>query len=133
MTFLVGIYAQQCRSMHDLDIVIRGHMAILFGLLLQGSPRNQRLILNALPGSSDRQKLNTLVRHAEDFTSFYVDFAKRVAESQSQSQGRDEGEDDDDRGDEESVTGRSIRDTKDATVAKNVIAFLQDLQRCTHD
>lgn len=133
MTFLAGIYAQQCKSTHDLDSVVRGHMAILFGLLVQDHSKNQRLLLKALPGSSNRNKLRSLIEHAEDFTSFYVDFAKRVAESQSQSQGYEDEEDNDDRGDEESHIGKPVRDTKGEAVARNAIAFLEELQRCTYD
>lgn len=31
VTFLGGVYTQQCKSTHDLDAVVRGHLAILLG------------------------------------------------------------------------------------------------------
>ncbi|TFK39748.1 hypothetical protein BDQ12DRAFT_734486 [Crucibulum laeve] len=64
---------------------LRCHLAVLFGLLMRGSRRNQELILTSLPSTSsptsagdkgrkasDRQKLNRLTDQARDFVAFYA-------------------------------------------------------------
>lgn len=107
-------------------------MAILFGLLMRGCPDNQLVLLGALPGSSDKRKLNTLIEHARDFTQFYVEFTKKVsAVVNSQSRG-----DDKDYGMEARTLGvnidgsmeRVLRDANGETVAREVISFLEGLR-----
>ncbi|KAF9466171.1 hypothetical protein BDZ94DRAFT_1288503 [Collybia nuda] len=53
---------------------LRGHLAVMFGLLMRGSPENQEYILNRLDGTSvsPRGKLNRLVDQARDFVAFYA-------------------------------------------------------------
>lgn len=128
ITFLAGVYTEQCESTHDLDAVICGHMAILLGLLLRDSPRNQRLLLEALPGSSNNKKLHLLIENAKEFTAFYVGFTQKVAESQSH--GHEDEQNSDDQGDYELAEGRASRDLESETVAKNVIAYLEELRQC---
>ncbi|KAI0937575.1 hypothetical protein AcV7_003573 [Taiwanofungus camphoratus] len=129
---LALVYLQRCTSDNELDLVIRGHMAILFGLLMRGCPDNQLVLLGALPGSSDKRKLNTLIEHARDFTQFYVEFTKKVsAVVNSQSRG-----DDEDYGMEARTLGvnidgsmeRVLRDANGETVAREVISFLEGLR-----
>ncbi|KAH9922543.1 hypothetical protein B0H21DRAFT_701490 [Amylocystis lapponica] len=125
---LVLVYLQHCKSENELDPVVRGHMAVLFGLLMQGCRENQRVILRALPGASDRGKLNALVEHAREFTLFYVEFTKRVeAVVHSQSRGDEEDEEDVLEGGDGSIE-RVLRDGKGETVARDVIAFLERLR-----
>lgn len=54
---------------------LRGHLAVLFGLLMIDCPENQTEILASLPAPSgkakDRVKLNRLVDQAKDFAAFY--------------------------------------------------------------
>ncbi|KNZ75190.1 hypothetical protein J132_04676 [Termitomyces sp. J132] len=49
-------------------LFLRGHLAVLFGLLIQGSSANKAHILSAIDGSEK------LVEHARDFAAFYDAF-----------------------------------------------------------
>ena len=53
---------------------LRGHLAMLFGLLMQGNVANQMVLLKTLPGSSDSVKLHTLLCRAQEFLAVYADF-----------------------------------------------------------
>lgn len=107
-------------------------MAVLFGLLMQNNPRNQHLLISALPGESPRQRLDSLIENARDFTTFYLDFAKKVAESQTQD--REDVEADEGASSVWGANiGRVLRDTKGEAVAKDVITFLEDLRQRTSD
>ncbi|KAI0746859.1 hypothetical protein C8Q80DRAFT_1104533 [Daedaleopsis nitida] len=122
---LAQVYVHYLTSSNELDAVVRGHMAVLFGLLMQRAPTNQHALLAALPGDTNRKKLGTLVQHAQDFTLFYVALTRKMAEAHAR--GGDVEEDEDE---EQSVhpSARSIfRDSKGEAVAKSVIAFLQSL------
>ncbi|KAF5316194.1 hypothetical protein D9619_006277 [Psilocybe cf. subviscida] len=57
---------------------LRGHLAVLFGLLMMDYPKNQTDILSALPApatgnskAKDQIKLSRLVDQAKDFAAFY--------------------------------------------------------------
>jgi hypothetical protein len=50
---------------------IRGHLAVLFGLLMRDSPKNQTEILSYLPGATVRSKLDRLIDDAEQFCSIF--------------------------------------------------------------
>ncbi|GBE87659.1 predicted protein [Sparassis crispa] len=133
---LVLVYLQHCKSEHELDPVVRGHMAVLFGLLMKDNPDNQRVVLQSLPGSSDRKKLKSLVEHAREFTLFYVEFTKKVSAAVSQPQLDDEGGEPDAEsgivsGIDESVE-RVLRDAHGETVAREVISFLEVLEQEKH-
>ncbi|KAI0372028.1 hypothetical protein BV20DRAFT_1034890 [Pilatotrama ljubarskyi] len=129
---LAQVYAQHLSSSNELDVVVRGHMAVLFGLLMDRSPSNQSTLLDALPGASDREKLGALLQHAQDFTLFYVALSRKMAQARSRS--RDEDEEPIEMGDEDSRyssatrTARALRDSKGEAVAKGVIAFLKRLR-----
>ena len=90
-------------------------------------------MLDALPGRSNKHKLCSLIDNAKEFTSFYADFARRVAESQSQSQDHEDTQLDDDCEQDEPASGKSHRGTKGETVAKDVITFLEKLHQRTYD
>ncbi|KAG6901528.1 hypothetical protein C0995_010827 [Termitomyces sp. Mi166 len=51
-------------------LFLRGHLAVLFGLLIRGSPANKAHVLGALEGEG----LERLVEHARDFAAFYDAF-----------------------------------------------------------
>ncbi|KAG6841121.1 hypothetical protein C0991_001690 [Blastosporella zonata] len=54
---------------HDSDaLFLRGHLAVLFGLLIRGSPANEAYVLGKLGGPE------RLVEHARDFAAFYDAF-----------------------------------------------------------
>lgn len=90
-------------------------------------------MLDALPGNSNKHKLRSLIDNAKEFTSFYADFARRVAESQNQSQDHEDTQLDDDCEQDDPTLGRGHRGTKGETVAKGVITFLETLHQRTHD
>ncbi|GJE86670.1 hypothetical protein PsYK624_027510 [Phanerochaete sordida] len=136
LSCLAQVYSQQRASNNDLDSVVQGHMAILLGLLMQRRPRNQTAILEALPGSSRRQKLQELIDTAKEFTSFYVNFTNKVAESQQEDMefgAADDDEEDRDKTDLRGSVGQILRDTKGEKVAKDVIAFLEGLRSSASD
>ncbi|EKM56922.1 uncharacterized protein PHACADRAFT_172620 [Phanerochaete carnosa HHB-10118-sp] len=136
LSCLAHVYSQQCASNNDLDSVVQGHMAILIGLLIQRRPYNQAVLLDALPGRSNREKLHGLVENARDFTNFYVNFTNKVAESQQEDLdcgNADEAEDGRDTVDLRGSVGQVLRDTKGETVARDVITFLEGLELSTYD
>ena len=59
-------------------VFIRGHLAVLFGLLMQDCEENKTQLLDALPGASDRGKLGKLVDHAQGFVKFYTTLSSRT-------------------------------------------------------
>lgn len=63
-------------------VFIRGHLAVLFGLLMRDS-ENKVQLLASLPGVSSRVKLGQLVDHAEDFVAFYASLEKRARKVES--------------------------------------------------
>lgn len=132
MACLGKVYAQHLSSSNELDVVVRGHMAVLFGLIMDRAPVNQRTLLDALPGTSDREKLGVLLQHAQDFTLFYVALTREIAEARSHDD--DEGSDGMDNSmstpgyPSASRRGRTLRDTKGEVVAKGVVSFLKRLR-----
>ncbi|KAI0646376.1 hypothetical protein C8Q79DRAFT_909710 [Trametes meyenii] len=127
---LAQIYSQHLSSGSELDVVVRGHMAVLFGLLMECAPDNQRALLDALPGPSDREKLDALLQHAQDFTLFYVTLTRKMAEAQGEGQHEDS-ELMEVGGGVCSPAGRPtgvFKDSKGEAVAKGVIAFLRKLR-----
>lgn len=129
---LARVYTEHCKSEHELDPVVRGHMAVLFGLLMRGSPDNQQLLIPALPGSSHRAKINGLVENAREFELFYLEFAKKVSAAVHDS---DEEHDEDAEnsrsfdldGRQEGIK-RMLSDIKGDTVAGDVVLFLEKLR-----
>jgi len=125
---LALVYVQHCKSEDHMDVVVRGHMAVLFGLLMEDCPRNQDILLRALPGSSRRSKLNALIGNATEFTRFYVEFTKRVSAAVNTQEGEEEESERVEAHTGDSSVDKILRDTKGETVAKNVISFLEQLR-----
>ncbi|EJF63754.1 hypothetical protein DICSQDRAFT_153594 [Dichomitus squalens LYAD-421 SS1] len=124
---LAQVYTHYLESPSELDTVVRGHMAVLFGLLMEHAPSNQRTLLAALPGEDDWTKLGTLLKHAQDFTLFYVALTRKMAESQDTNV--EEGEEDDESSHASASASRRVfRDSKGEAVAKGVIGFLRKLR-----
>jgi len=96
--------------------MIRGHLAVLFGLLMRGSSANQDIILDALPGAG----LKGLIRHAKEFVGLYSEFMARVARGEGDNTGDAEN-------DSEAATQIQVRDGATQDVAQDVIRFLEDL------
>ncbi|KAI1798133.1 hypothetical protein LXA43DRAFT_875771 [Ganoderma leucocontextum] len=124
---LAQVYAHYLKSPSELDAVVRGHMAVLFGLLMNKAPSNRHTLLAALPGEGDRAKLGTLLQHAQDFTLFYVALTRKMAESQETAP-EDEEEEDSSACPSATVSRRVFQDSKGEAVAKGVIAFLKKLR-----
>ena len=129
---LAHVYIQLCQSANDLDTVVRGHIAILFGLLMQDDWDNQTVLLNVLPGETKRRKLDSLLENAREFTAFYVRFAKKAAEV-VHGKGNDDQEsdnEDDNAARSEGALGiqRVLQDEKGEDVAKSVIIYLERLR-----
>jgi hypothetical protein len=57
---------------------LRGHLAVLFGLLMQDNLANQEELLKSLPGVSASAKLHTLLGQAREFLAVYADFRSRL-------------------------------------------------------
>ncbi|KAJ3514159.1 hypothetical protein NLJ89_g2533 [Agrocybe chaxingu] len=89
---------------------LRGHLSVLFGLLMINSAENQTAILSGLPAPSSgtmtmtdkaarRVKLARLVEQAKDFVAFYTVVSRRLGDGE-----------------------------KESRVAKNVVSFLEGLR-----
>ncbi|KAL4259759.1 WAPL family protein [Pleurotus pulmonarius] len=110
---------------------ISGHLSILLGMLMRGSKVNQTQILAALPGPTNRSKLNTLIERSREFTAFYKTLMFKLQQSGGPSEGLDENG-------RLSAGSRSqdIRKTQEAgekidATAKEIITLLEDMQiRC---
>lgn len=123
---LAQVYGQYLKSSNELDAVVRGHIAVLLGLLMERAPSNQRALLAALPGTSDRDKLGTLLHHAQDFTAFYVVLTRKMAQAENGG-----GEEESEEGGapvSPSSSSRVFKDAMGEAVAKGVIAFLTELR-----
>jgi hypothetical protein len=98
--------------------IIRGHFAVLFGLLMRGSTENQDVILNTLPGAG----LEGLIRHAKEFVGLYAEFMARVARGGEKLDVSDTEE-----GEEEIIGQVPTKDSATQDVAQDVIKFLESL------
>ncbi|KAH9039596.1 hypothetical protein EDB85DRAFT_261899 [Lactarius pseudohatsudake] len=98
--------------------IIRGHFAVLFGLLMRGSTGNQSIILNVLPGAG----LEGLIRHAKEFVGLYAEFMARVARGEGHDAGDTEEDDS-----EETMVQVPTKDSATQDVAQDVIKFLESL------
>ncbi len=100
---------------------LRGHLAVLFGLLMMDSKENQTAILDALPGSSSSSdlrlviakhaKLSKLVEQARDFVVFYTVVSKRL--NYDRVNGGDDG------------NGEKVKESR---VVKEVVSYLEGLR-----
>lgn len=97
--------------------IIRGHLAVLFGLLMRGSPTNQDVILDALPGTG----LKGLIQHAKEFVGLYAEFMTRVTRGEKHDAGDAEDES------EEIVAQMPVGDGATQDVAQDIIKFLESL------
>ena len=116
---LVSVYEQHFRVEDDDPgtFIIRGHLAVLFGLLMRGSPANQDIILDVLPGAG----LKGLIQHAKEFVGLYAEFMSRVS--------RGERHDAEDAGDdpEDDISQIQVKDGATQDVAQDIIKFLEGL------
>ncbi|KAI0694225.1 hypothetical protein BC835DRAFT_1274905 [Cytidiella melzeri] len=120
---LVQIYDQQCNAENDFGSVVRGHIAILFGLLMQGHPRNQVILLRLLPGPSRRKKVESVMENAREFTLLYAEFVRKASNANHVEEDGDDTESRDE--DVDAATHVSHGET----VVKQVLAFLENLSQ----
>ncbi|KAI0058630.1 hypothetical protein BV25DRAFT_1964571 [Artomyces pyxidatus] len=106
--------------------IVRGHLAVLLGLLMRESTPNERIVLTALPGTSQRAKLDSLVEAACEFVTLYTDFMARVARGEDQGEDHEDHLDDADRS-SDAERHKAIQD-RTSGVAKDVILFLEMLR-----
>lgn len=103
---------------------LRGHLAVMFGLLMRSSPENQEQILEALngtgAGASPRAKLNRLVDQARDFIAFYAALSSNPLDSDGPVDGN--GAEGDRR---REIDAERERESK---IAKDVVTFLEGLR-----
>jgi len=97
--------------------IIRGHLAVLFGLLMRGAPASQDIILDVLPGAG----LKGLIRHAKEFVGLYAEFMARVARGE-----KHDAEDAEDNS-EEDIPQIQVKDGATQDVAQDIIIFLESL------
>ncbi|KAI9511640.1 hypothetical protein F5148DRAFT_1317045 [Russula earlei] len=116
---LVSLYEQYLRAeVDDPGIYItRGHLAVLFGLLMRNSPVNQDIILDTLPGAG----LRGLIQHAREFVGLYAVFMARV--SHGERHDTEDSEDDL----EETAPPIQVRDGATQDVTQDIIRFLEGL------
>jgi hypothetical protein len=84
LEFLALIYVQQdtAHEVTDLGVdFLRGHLAVLFGLLMQRNDRHREALLHVLPGESDYIKVDLLVNQAREFVTFYSDLTAHLADA----------------------------------------------------
>ncbi|KAA1473034.1 hypothetical protein DENSPDRAFT_839449 [Dentipellis sp. KUC8613] len=126
---LVRLYLFYRKSDADADDpgaqIVRGHLAVLFGLLMRRCPPNEARVLDALPGATRRAKLDGLVGNAREFVGLYREVMVRVAKGEGRVPGEEDAEDE--WGERRSVE-RNVRDGASEGVAKDVIEFLEQLR-----
>ena len=117
---------------HEMEPIIQGHTAVLFGLLMRDNLQNQTSILDMLPGGTNKQKLGILVDTAREFVEFYGDVMARVARGRKggdtveESQVTEVDEEENDHVDENYI----VDDSGERT-ARDVVAFLELLSDST--
>ncbi|KAF8638444.1 hypothetical protein AX17_002201 [Amanita inopinata Kibby_2008] len=92
------------------SLFLRGHLAVLFGLLMRGSPKNEETIMAALPvkskGEGRKMKLARLVEQAREFASFYALLTGSTGE----------------------MGGASLDRNEEDKVAREVVEYLEELR-----
>jgi hypothetical protein len=68
-------------------LFLRGHLAVLFGLLMRGNPDNQEHILQSL--SRSNQTLEQLAEQAREFVSLYNALSGGMEEATEERTARD--------------------------------------------
>jgi hypothetical protein len=124
---LTQIYIQQSKDSGTLDPganFLRGHIAVLLGLLMCDNKANQKVLLATLPGSTNRSKLASLAEQAREFVTFYAELAIRLSAAAA-AKHKDDKEDDGSvaRSNEHNVE-RMVSD-RNGDVAREVISFLE--------
>jgi len=127
---LAQVYIKQSNDSNDIDpgaTFLRGHFAVLLGLLMRDNNANQKVLLAVLPGPSNRKKLASIAGQAREFVTFYAELAIRLSTAAT---AKDKDEDGDDalasRSDDHNKVERMVGDGNGNT-AREVISFLEYL------
>jgi hypothetical protein len=113
---LAELYARARASTSEGDAMLRGHLAVLLGLLMRAPP-NAAALLRTLPGATRRARIDALLAHVRDFVGLYEDFMGRLGRQR---------EDDEDT---EHVGGVGKRaNGAGGEVARDVVMFLEELR-----
>ena len=105
--------------------IVRGHLAVLFGLLMRECPANEATVLAALPGTARHVKLDALVRNAREFVGLYAEFMMRLSRGE---EGGKEEDGDEENGERRSSAERVVRDGAGDSVARDIVVFLEMLR-----
>lgn len=122
---LVQVYVQQGKDT-DADpgaIFLRGHVAVLLGIVMRDNKANQRVLLGVLPGSSKQSKLHSLAAQAREFVVFYAGLTARLSAAATV---KDDDDDEDDEVKPDDNVERVVGDGN-SQVAKDVVSFLEEL------
>jgi hypothetical protein len=126
---LAQVYTQLFKDNNEVDPgadFLRGHIAVLLGLLMRDDKVNQKVLLAALPGSSNRNKLASLAEQAREFVTFYAELAVRLSAAAAAKDKYDE-EEDDLAPRSDGHNGERIGRDGNGHVAREVICFLEKL------
>ncbi|KAG8930465.1 hypothetical protein FRC02_004129 [Tulasnella sp. 418] len=96
LSCLVSLYNQQMERSKDANNeeahFLRGHLALLLGLLLSHESIRAQLF-SSLPGISDEERVDALVETIREFVSFYAEVAKKMKRLVAAEDGESELED----------------------------------------
>ena len=114
-------------SGNEMEPIIQGYTAVLFGLLMRDNLKNQTSILGMLPGDTNKRKLAVLVDTAREFVECYEEVMTRVGRGRERGDGVEESqatEVDEEEVDAHIDEGFFIDDSGERT-ARDVVAFLE--------
>ena len=112
---------------NEMEPIIQGHIAVLFGLLMRDNLENQTSILGMLAGDTNKQKLAILVDTAREFVEFYGEVMARVARGRERGGRTEESQatEVDEEGDDIQVDEGFVVDDSGEKTARDVVAFLE--------
>ncbi|KAF9652285.1 hypothetical protein BDM02DRAFT_3089375 [Thelephora ganbajun] len=112
---------------NEMEPIIQGHTAVLFGLLMRDNLDNQTSILSMLPGDTNEQKLAVLVNTAREFVEFYREVMARVTRGRERGDGIEESQatEVDEEEDDVHVDEDFVVDDSGEKTARDVVAFLE--------
>ena len=112
---------------NEMEPIIQGHTAVLFGLLMRDNLENQTSVLGMLPGDTNKQKLAVIVDTAREFVEFYGEVMAKVSRGQGRGDGIEESqatEVDEEQGNAQLDEGFVVDGSGEKT-ARDVVAFLE--------
>lgn len=112
---------------NEMEPIIQGHTAVLFGLLMRDNLENQTSILGMLPGDTNKQKLAVLVDTAREFVEFYGEVMARIARGREREDGIEESQatEIDEQEDNIHADEGFVVDDNGEKTARDVVGFLE--------